>query len=296
MDGRGNLYGTTYLGGSDQCSINGEPIAGCGTVFKLTMREKEKVLHSFSGTPDGAGPQGGLINDTQGNLYGTTYVGGRDGCGTVFKLSPRGDETILFSPSALSEGCYLGPDLVMDSIGNLYGTAEYGGPGRCGRGCGVIFKVSPGGSESTLYNFGSGPVGTNPNQLLVDSSGNLYGTTLKGGTGGHGIVFELTVSGTFEVLYEFHGSDGSSPSGLIMNNAGNLYGTTMYGGYSNCQNVGCGTIFEFSRGSMMMLHSFEGTDGAFPNGLTLDASGDLYGTTMSGGSRDVGTVFELTSN
>ncbi len=174
-DSSGNLYGTTVEGGA----------SGQGTVFKLSPGGIETVLHSFTGFPsDGAYPEAGLIADSSGNLYGTTVDGGASGCfgvggvgcGVVFKLSPGGTLTVLHSFTGGSDGATPVAGLIVDSSGNLYGTTPQGGVGSCTRGCGVVFKLSPNGTETVLYSFTGGSDGSGPaGGLITDSSGNLYG-------------------------------------------------------------------------------------------------------------------------
>ncbi|MGH6847527.1 MAG: choice-of-anchor tandem repeat GloVer-containing protein [Methylocella sp.] len=292
-DSSGNLYGTTDVGGA----------SNEGTVFKLSQGGTETVLHTFTGGSDGAFPQAGLIADSSGNLYGTTQDGGALGQGTVFRLSPGGTETVLYSfcPSfpSCSDGAIPHAGLIADSKGNLYGTTFGGGAATgCGGfgGCGVVFKVSPGGTETVLYSFTGTDDGANPQAgLIADSSGNLYGTTEFGGglstqdcPFGCGVVFKLSPSGTETVLHSFAGgSDGVNPlAGLIADSSGNLYGTTSY------------TVFKLSPGGTeTVLYSFKGgiSDGISPAaGLIADSSGNLYGTTEFGGASDAGTVFKLT--
>jgi uncharacterized repeat protein (TIGR03803 family) len=310
-DGAGNAYGTTAIGGG-VCSDG-----GCGTVFKLTNDRKISLLYAFKGGSDGDVPYGGLLLDTAGNLYGTTTSGGGTGCtgygcGTVFKLAPDGTETVLYAFQGESDGYQPLGTLVMDASGNLEGTTAGGGAynSNCGQGCGTVFKVQPDGTK-TLYQFqggtdGYGPMGT----LVLDSGGNLYGTTTLGGVQCNGIqfgcgtVFELTAGGQESVLYAFQGgADGDEPfSGVIADGSGNLYGTTVDGGVPGC----CGTVFKISTsgGPKTVLYSFQGgSDGALPYaGVVMDSDGNLYGTTEVGGGRGCkklfgtgcGTVFKLT--
>jgi len=187
FDKKGNLYGTTPYGG-----------VGPGTVFKVTPSGKETVLHSFAGGRDGDFPYAGPVFDKKGNLYGTTGSGGANGKGIVFKVTPSGKETVLYSFCSRS-GCTDGngppAGLVFDKKGNLYGTTEYGGDSSCGApyGCGVVFEVTPSGKETVLYRFTGDSDGWNPLAGLVfDKKGSLYGTTYNGGTTNHGTVFKLT--------------------------------------------------------------------------------------------------------
>jgi uncharacterized repeat protein (TIGR03803 family) len=192
-DAAGNLYGTTNGGGAN----------GVGTVFKLSPTGEETVLHSFAGGADGASPFAGLIRDEDGNLYGTTTAGGPSGQGTVFKVDPAGNETVLYSFTGGTDGGYPEAGLVRDQKGNLYGTTFFGGlaPPPCSSFCGVVFKVDTTGVETALYSFTGGADGGNPSSALtLGQAGDLYGTTSYGGdsdpscqTGiGCGVVFKLT--------------------------------------------------------------------------------------------------------
>jgi uncharacterized repeat protein (TIGR03803 family) len=326
VDSSGNLFGTTAEGSDTLCDL--AEVYGCGVVYELVKSSNgymEKVLYSFgssSPTSDGASPQAGLIMDAAGNLYGTTTYGGSsnclvdigvDGCGTVFELvksSTGYTENVLYAFTGF-DGAYPLAGLLMDSSGNLYGTAQGGGA----YGYGVVFElVNSSGTyvEKVLCSFGGTATdGTSPAAgLLMDSSGNLYGTAQGGGAYGYGVVFELVnSSGTYveKVLYSFGGTatDGAYPvAGLLMDASGNLYGTTSQGGA-----YGKGTVFELvnSSGTYMerVLYSFGGTaaDGNDPiASLLLDASGNLYGTTKLGGSTTAcggsgcGTAFELVNS
>jgi uncharacterized repeat protein (TIGR03803 family) len=267
-DAAGNTYGTTRGGGG---------ISGSGTVFELTRTtqgQKEIVLYSFSGGRDGADPLAGLVFGAAGKLYGTTARGGdvskcsalgQPGCGVVFELSPTSSgwqQTVLHTFSGGNDGGASESNLIFDAAGNLYGTTTYGGATAClssGNGCGVVFELSPnssGGWDETVLHTFTGPDGAFPTAgVVLDSAGNLYGTTLRGGiiTGcagdGCGVVFKLSaVSGggwTETVLHKFGatGHDGTLPQGgLIFDAAGNLYGTTRGGGTN-----GIGTVFKITQ-------------------------------------------------
>ena len=301
-DRAGNLYGTTQFGGDQHCVVFGRP--GCGTVFKLSPTGKETILHSFSGVPgDGATPLAGLTMDAAGNLYGTTYSGGTGctgiGCGTVYKITPSGTETVLYSFTGGADGyAPYDVDLVIDPAGNLYGTAELGGDLTCGnQGCGVVFKIDPTGKETVLYAFSDGADGGFPSVGLVrDTKGNLYGATGSGGSSNCGVVYKVDPAGVETVLDSFACSEsGGGVSKLILDPAGNLYGATLYGGPS-----GDGTVYEVSsQGVYTLLHSFGGSDGQFPQaGLLRDNAGNLFGTTSQGGlfscSLGCGAVFKIT--
>jgi uncharacterized repeat protein (TIGR03803 family) len=294
-DVQGNLYGTTNYGG-DLSYCGGE---GCGTVFKIDKTGHETVLYAFTGSNgDGAYPEGGVILDESGNLYGTTNNGGAVNAGTVFKIDKAGHETVLHSFTESSNGDGAAPDnnLVEDAAGNLYGTTFAGGitGGPCGAlsGCGTVFKIDKAGHETVLYAFtGSNGDGNEPDcRLVFDKEGNLYGTTILGGIGvsGSGTVFKLTKNGkeTWKetILYKFTGTDGDQPSGsIVFDGAGNLYGTTYYGG-----SFGYGTVFKLTKAQKekeTVLHNFSGgKDGNGPvMGVVIDNAGSLYGTTQIGG-------------
>jgi uncharacterized repeat protein (TIGR03803 family) len=234
-DAKGNLYGTTQVGAK-----------GYGTVFKLDSKGNETVLHSFARGADGAFPLAGLIMDAKGNLYGTTESGGTPEVGTVFEVDNTGEETILYSFKRAPDGYGPYGGLVMDAIGNFYGTAEDGGKDSA---FGTVFKLTKSGVETVLHSFASNPDGANPwAGLIRDAKGNLYGTTSFGGIG-KGTVFEVSSEGEETVLYTFTGGkDGGFPhGGLVMDGEGNLYGTTTEGGDLSCDDgIGCGTVFKLT--------------------------------------------------
>lgn len=303
-DSNGNLYGTTEVGGDISCNVNGQ--LGCGTVFKITPNGTETVLYAFKGGNDGLAPFAKLINDENGNLYGTTVQGGAGNQGTIFKISADGKETLLYSFKGFEfgDGAYPVAGLLADKRGNRYGTAENGGNFNCNfeAGCGVAFDLASNNTETVLYTFEAGSDGGFPrSDLIADANDNLYGTTESGGrTGcmingqpGCGIVFKLAPDGAETVLYAFRGgSDGSFPlAGLTADAQGNLYGTTSQGGAAKA-----GTVFRISpQGRERILLSFNGADGgATPYGaLIMDGTGNLYGTTAAGGAANTGTVFKL---
>jgi uncharacterized repeat protein (TIGR03803 family) len=183
VDQSGNLYGTTELGGTHRE----------GTVFKMSSGGKDSILLSFSADAgaieNGVFPQGGVVKDAQGNIYGTTYNGGAFHYGALFKLSPSGTETVLHSFGGSGDGLHTQSGLVIDAQGNLYGTCFQGGT----FGAGVLFKVTPDGTETILHNFSGGPDGAYPHATMIrDLQGNLYGTTEQGGTNNQGTIFEVT--------------------------------------------------------------------------------------------------------
>ena len=305
-DAAGNLYGTTNYGGdSGTCQE-----VTCGVIFKLSPQGQETVLHKFSGG-DGANPFAGLIKDSQGNLYGTTTYGGDSvcnpyGCGVVFKIDPTGNETVLHRFSGAPDGRTPYAALARDSAGNLYGTTNEGGAGSCPLGCGTVFKIDTAGNETVLYSFtGLADGGYPEGALVLDASGNLYGTAAAGGNNnlcgsgsGCGVVFKLDSSGKETVLYAFRdGADGGAPlAGLVRDPEGNLFGSTNTGGLLNsiCRGIGCGVVFKVSpSGKETVLHTFDYSDGQYPDASLLFHDHFLYGTTIEGGSYSGGVVFKV---
>jgi uncharacterized repeat protein (TIGR03803 family) len=288
-DAKGDLYGTTFAGGSD-----------AGTVFRVSKTGKETVLHSFAGGPsDGAYPEAGLVRDDAGNLYGTTVQGGVSGLGTVFKVTKTGKETVLHSfAGGSSDGEVPYGGLARDAKGNLYGTTFYGGDLSCGEGygCGTAFKLSKSGTLTLLHSFGGATDGCYVSGTpTMDKNGDLYGTAEECGSSNVGIVWKVSKSGKETVLHNFAGgtTDGEYPyAGVITDAKGNLYGDTLEGGAFNL-----GTVYKLNKeGALTLLHSFDGSDGKLPAGnLIHSAKGDLYGTATEGGSSGGhGTVWKLT--
>ncbi len=334
----GQLYGTTSAGGANSA----------GTFFEMTTGGTLKTLYSFcsvSGCTDGSGPTAGLLLASDGNFYGTTTTGGATGQGVVYRMTPTGTLTTLYSFCA-QQGCtdgylpYVG--LIQASNGILYGTTSAGGAG----GDGTVFEITTAGKFTSLHAFtggdgefpdsrlvqgtngnfygttygaggtvyeitgagklttldafngadGSGPTGA----LFLASNGTFYGTTSSGGANGGGAIYSMTAAGKLTTLYSFCAlagcADGGTPwGGLIQATDGNLYGTTSGGGTN-----GYGTIFEYSPTSKTLttLYDFcsqsDCTDGANPyEGLLEDTNGTFYGTTYSGGAADYGTVFSV---
>jgi uncharacterized repeat protein (TIGR03803 family) len=313
-DGKGNLFGVTAAGGSTSCQ------GGCGVVFELSPNGSggynETILHDFtSSNGDGESPRGALLFDPQGNLYGTTIVGGINGTGTVYELSPNSGggwtETILYSFGVAGSGDAALPQngLIIDSAGNLYGTAGGGGinDGFCTGDCGTVFELSPSGggwTETILHRFrGNGGRysgdGAQPNGLTFDSSGNLYGSTFTGSNQrqNEGTVFRLkhTKAGWVEnVLYSFTGADGFRPWGnVIVNKAGHIFGTCNEGGANNAGTVwelaGSGTKF-----TSQVLYNFSYSGGgALPGGITMNKVGNILGAATGNSSAGTATFYKL---
>ena len=193
-DAAGNLYGTTNGGGTGN---NCNPPSDCGTVFKVDRHGKETILHNFTSSPDGEAPDAALIMDDAGNLYGTTVAGGVYGLGTIFRMDPADNVTVLHSFAGPPDGADPVGGVVRDSAGNLYGATYAGGDAACGfegSGCGSVYRLDVSGNLSILHAFSGGADGGGPlrEHLLLDSAGNLYGTTMWGGIPNNGVVFEIT--------------------------------------------------------------------------------------------------------
>jgi uncharacterized repeat protein (TIGR03803 family) len=311
----GNYYGTTGAGG-DNCYPS-----GCGTFFKITPDGTETTLYSFGVGTDGAEPYGALVQGTDGNFYGTTSGGGANGAGgTVFKITPSGTLTTLYSfcsqPNC-ADGALPG-GLVLATDGNFYGVTGGGGSNNCtDDGCGTIFKITPSGTLTTLYTFcpqGNCPNGYGPDGLIQATDGNFYGATGYGGASGNGCdgdgcgtIFTITPSGSLTTLYSFCTQtgcpDGQFPNGqMVQAGDGNFYGTTREGGANCSENGTCGTVFKItSSGALTTLHSFcllsRCADGAYPVAAPVQATdGNFYGTTYGGGAYLNGTVYKITPN
>jgi uncharacterized repeat protein (TIGR03803 family) len=289
----GNFYGTTYEGGAH----------GSGTVFEITVSGTLTTVYNFCPLggfcTDGSSPHTGLIQAADGHLYGTTYSGGgQNNSGTVFKITPSGTLTTLYSfcaASACADGAAPYSGLVLASNGYFYGITAHGGNRE---GAGTVFKITPSGTLTTLYNFcslsacadGNEPLGA----LVQASNGAFYGTTYEGGANNYGTVFKITPSGSLTTLHSFDLTDGANPySGLVQATDGNLYGTT------NTSSTGYGTLFKITpTGTLTTLYNFcslsDCPDGSNPyGGLAQDTNGKLYGTTSAGGIDREGTVFSL---
>ncbi len=315
-DKSGNFYGTTSAGGDLSCTVFGS--TGCGVVFELSATHKYSVLYTFTGGADGAVPQG-VVMDSSGNLYGPTFYAGDTtcfspiGCGVVFKLTKatHWTERALHTFELDTNGAVPQGFLTI-SGSTLYGANLNGGNlADCGgAGCGVIFKMSAStGAETVLYTFTGGTDGLGPTGgMVLDSKGNLYGTTATGGdlsctisqySAGCGVVFQISPAGKEKILHTFTGatSDGAEPFLGVVRDKGDLYGTTGYGGTDNV-----GTVYEIlATGGYSILYNFtDGTDGGVPTAsLTLDSTGNLWSTAYVGGDLSCnapygcGTVFKL---
>ena len=306
LDAYGNIYGTTFFGGA----------LGYGVAYELTPAAgggwNEIGLHGFSKSDqDGLNPRSALAFDAKGNLYGTTPGGGSTTYGTVFQLSPDAgggwSETILHNFDSTHGGVPYG-SLVVDTAGNVYGTASQGGgsSAACRSGCGTVFELSSANDGSwtmkILHDFTKNSTdGQDPlTGLMLDRFGNLYGVTASGGAYGYGIAYELSpVNGGWKetIIHNFgSGTDGNTPVGILAEDAaGNLYGATSNGGV-----YGYGTVYKLAHATHgwreTILHNFnnDGSDGFDPpSGVILDASGNLYGTTSGGGAYGYGTVYKV---
>jgi uncharacterized repeat protein (TIGR03803 family) len=291
----GNFYGGTASGGT----------FGYGTIFKFTGSGTPITLHDFDGT-DGRSIYDRLAQVGDGNFYGATPYGGTNqkcfsgGCGTVFRITPRGKLTTLYdfcSQTGCTDGAIIYSSLALGTDGDFYGATFYGGGESDG---GTIFKITPNGKLTTIYRFcvdypacsdGSNPIGP-----VLGPDGNFYGTTASGGVYGEGAVFQfIPTTGKLNTIYSFCTqmacTDGSDDrSGIILGSDGNFYGTTYYGGVYNL-----GTVFKITpAGALTTLHSFDGTDGYYPIGVMFQATnGVFYGETTLGGSGGQGTIFSL---
>jgi uncharacterized repeat protein (TIGR03803 family) len=278
-------YGISYRFAAVRLLVS-VAIGLCGTGSSLAQTFTTLYLFGTGGNPHGA-----LVEGADRNLYGTTYGYPGKENGMIFTITPSGAISILHRGGEFPVGLTIGTD------GNFYGVS-YGGYGS-------VFKMTPGGTFTTLHTFGPTPSGNYPNALIQAGDGNFYGTTAEGGSSGGGTLFRITPSGALITLYNFCSqsgcADGGGPGALILGADGDLYGVTGEGGRGPCSN-GCGTIFKITTaGSLTTLHSFNSTDGADPAGLFQSTDGDFYGTTSSGGvsnsncdSGTCGTVFKMT--
>lgn len=275
QDAAGNFYGTTMEGGTNNW----------GAMFKLDSSGNETILYNFTGGSDGGWPMGGLLRDTEGNLYGTTSVAGTNGGGTVFELDTSKTLRTIFQFGLATTGD--GPrSRLVTNKGDLYGVTTAGGIFNGQTRYGIIYKVTKGGTETVLYSFTGGNDGARPQNLIRDSAGNLYGvaTAASGTAVNAGTVWNLDTAGVFSVLYAFTGgADGGTPTGrLIRDTNGDIHGVTLSGGDPSCN---CGVVFQVdTNGNETVIHKFFGHGGgAQPDAGLLDIGGTLYGTTTGGG-------------
>jgi uncharacterized repeat protein (TIGR03803 family) len=309
----GDLYSTTVGAGANLG----------GTVFRMTLDGTLTTLYSFCGNAcvgKPSSPSGGLVQTLKGDFYGLSLYGGNYsascelGCGTVFRISPSGTLSTIYSFCSqpdCADGKYPHGSLVQGANGNLYGVTGNGAlvTDSCPKGCGTIFEVSPAGTLTTIYSFceESGcPDGSNPTSGLVQAGGDFFGTTGVGGYNDNGTAFRITPSGALTTLYRFCSesacADGSGPGPPVLAADGNFYGTTGTGGTSATCPHGCGTIFMLTpSGTFTSAYSFSCPE-AFPNGcpdgilpgpLLQSTNGDLYGPTYFGGTNNLGTVYSL---
>jgi uncharacterized repeat protein (TIGR03803 family) len=332
FDAEGNLYGTTVSGGGSSQQCSSSTFSGCGIAFELSPKSsggwKETVLYRFQINAGGAGPNGGLVFDSEGNLYGTAAAAANCcapifdwGAGVVFQLTPGSggwNENVLHSfcgRKNCSDGNAPYAGLLRTTDGALYGTTAYGGADTfpCfNLGCGTVFKVTENSkgswSEQVLNDF-IGRDGIQPsNALTADKKENLYGTTAVEGAFGDGTVFKLspTKDGlwNFSVLYNFdisYAGAGSFSTGVVIDDAGNLYGTVWGPESGNCAGGGCGLVYKLeprAKGpwKYSVVYSFQGgQDGGDPTGtLVIDKNGNLYGTAGFGGADGDGVVYQIT--
>lgn len=305
-DRGGNLYGITSVGGDATCS--------CGTVFELMTGGSLKVLHNFKGGKDGVQNEGqaelGLVM-VNGALYGSASFGGVSGCdgslgcGVLFRVTQSDKETVLHRFTGQADGAFP-QDLICDQAGNVYGAT--GGSYMHGS-AGTLFKLDTTGKLTTLYTLPGGANGVSPRwRLLRNAKGAFHGVTQFGGyttncaisSDGCGVVFTVDASAKERVLHAFgkQASGGEEPSGGLLDVAGNFYGVTLYGGTVNSTcTSGCGVVYRVNdSGKFAVLYRFTGgADGALPIGsLTEDASGNLYGATVQGGSGNDGVIYRIT--
>jgi uncharacterized repeat protein (TIGR03803 family) len=285
----GNFYGTTMTGGA----------RGLGTIFRMTPGGTFTNFYSFTGKTDGTAPFAPLVQGTDGQLYGTTTVGGdtalapdNAGDGAIFKITTNGVLTPLYAFTGEDDGEEPYSALVQGIDGNFYGTSMHTTNGN-----GAVFRITPQGNFALLHDFagtdGAAPIGA----LIQAADTNLYGATLGGGSNNEGTVFQITTNGVLTSLYSFtNGTDGARPfASLVQATNGKLYGTTMGSEYQMPRSVG--SIFQITtEGALTTLYTFPGgSDGATPYAaMVLGTNGNLYGTTLDGGTNGDGTAFEMT--
>ncbi|HLZ39955.1 MAG TPA: choice-of-anchor tandem repeat GloVer-containing protein [Candidatus Sulfotelmatobacter sp.] len=296
-DKAGNLYGTTFGGGTDACGPN---FPGCGTVFKLTPGGQESILYRFTGLNDGALPTISVTADSAGNVYGATLnevqAGGAGGNGDVYKIDTKGTFTILHSFCAIdpncSDGQYPMSGLIPDASGNLYGSTDGGGQFNGG----TIYKITPFDVESVLYSFPNEYESQNWGNLTRDSLGNFYGVTVAGtlNTIDGGKVFKVSSTGVETVPFSFcvtqpgciAGDEPEAP--LQIDKSGNIFGVVTQGGKH-----GSGGVFKLTPGGTeALIYNFP--SGFSSYGVVMDPAGNLYGVSVNGGTYNAGAIYKLT--
>jgi len=275
----GNLYSTSPYS-----------LGGDGAAFSMTPDGTLTVLYSFTYGASGVNPHSGLVLGRDGTLYGTTaYYGADDDDGTVFEITPKGQLSVLYSFTGGTDGGHPYAPPIQASGGNFYGTTVYGSSQSP---YGTVYKLTPGGQLTPLYQFDQAHGALPYTPLVEGSDGNFYGVTLAGGNLNLGVVFKITPSGKLTVLYNFDGAHGSQPFGpLVQGNDGTFYGTTYNGGAYRS-----GVIFKInSNGRLKVIHNFGGEAGGFYpcSGLVQASDGNFYGTTHSGGALDAGMIFKI---
>jgi len=287
VDSAGNLYGTTCNGGA----------ANAGAVFEVSPSGQETVLYSFKGKDDGANPRAGVIADSAGNLYGTTYAGGKLSAGVVYKLDTAGQESVLHAFSPPNGGAAPTAGVIQDSAGNFYGAASD-----------IVYELAANGQYTVLARLGCFKTGGNASAGVVrDAAGNLYGTsdpappacTGGGGPPSNGVVYKVDTSGQMTVLYRFPGASRPEPdlssgpnAGVVLDSAGNLYGATLYGGLA-------GMVYKVNTaGQETGLYTFPAAPGGSISfgGLVRDSAGNLYGTTQEGGAANEGVLYKANAD
>lgn len=326
----GAWYGTTEFGGTNtsDCMAGGtSTFAGCGALFSVDASQNFNVLYSFGpySAAVGVGPDAALIQAADGSIYGASLVGGSvtcggsvDGvsepsCGTIFQLDSLGIPALEHSFSG-SDGAYPAAALLQMPDGNFYGTTVGGGDQTCSSyaspGCGTVFQMTASGAVKVLHSFAQQDGAAPDAQLIVGKDGQMYGTTLSGGStscsggaswSGCGTVFKIDTAGNFTPLHSFSGPDGAYPAQLVQASDGYFYGTTESGGDTSCTGPygpGCGTVFRMdAAGNVTVLYAFTGqSDGSWPeSALVQGTDGNLYGTTAYGGTNDDGVIFQISN-
>jgi len=283
------------VGASRVCSTSLVAIWLAVLISASVQAQTFSVLYAFSSPPDGGFSTSTPVLDKFGNLYGTTFFNGAYFNGSVFRIDPNGNESVLYSFTGGADGALPYAGVIVDGQGNLYGTTVRGGDTTCSEplGCGVVFKIDRFGIETVLHSFTAGGDGESPYAGVTrDRAGNLYGTTEGGGgSSNYGAIFEVPSSGAERVLYRFKGkTDGAFPFGtLIIDNNGTLYGTTTQFG-----TTGAGTVFRRNASGQFSVWTLQAAMGESPfAGLVPDSAGNLYGANTFGGAYGAGSIFKI---